>query len=103
MFGDQLSPQECEQLVRQLQGTQQCFSCAHGRPTMAPLLNLAALGAAASGRLANRRELAAAAVAAVASKRRGSGSSCAGQAGETASAKRGRLTVAGLQRAITMR
>jgi hypothetical protein len=105
MFGDQLSPQECGQLVQQLQGTQQCFSCAHGRPTMAPLLYLGALAAVAGSRLENRRELAAAAAAAaaVASKRRGSGGSFGGETGKPAGAKHGRLTVAGLQRAITMR
>jgi hypothetical protein len=102
MFGDQLSPQECEQLVQQLQGTQQCFSCAHGRPTMAPLLDIAALAAAASSRLANRREVAAAAMAAAASKRNSAGHSCGGGAG-VAGGMRRRLTVAELQRTIAAR
>lgn len=43
MFGDPLLPGECAQLVSSLKATQLCFSCAHGRPTMAPLVNLQAL------------------------------------------------------------
>lgn len=42
MFGDPLLPTECAQLVSSLKATQLCFSCAHGRPTMAPLVNLQA-------------------------------------------------------------
>lgn len=43
MFGDPLLPSECAQLVSSLKATRLCFSCAHGRPTMAPLVNLQAL------------------------------------------------------------
>lgn len=42
MFGDPLLPTECAQLVSSLKATQLCFSCAHGRPTMAPLVKLQA-------------------------------------------------------------
>ncbi|DBA74445.1 TPA: hypothetical protein ACH3X1_011192 [Trebouxia sp. C0004] len=42
MFGDPLLPTECAQLVSSLKATQLCFSCAHGRPTMAPLVDLQA-------------------------------------------------------------
>lgn len=40
MFGDPLLPSECVELVSSLKVTQLCFSCAHGRPTMAPLVSL---------------------------------------------------------------
>ena len=43
MFGDPLLPTECAELIADLKQTQLCFSCAHGRPTMAPLVNMAAL------------------------------------------------------------
>ena len=43
MFGDPLLPTECAQLIASLKMTQLCFSCAHGRPTLAPLVNLQAL------------------------------------------------------------
>ena len=42
MFGDPLHPTECAHLVSLLKATQLCFSCAHGRPTMAPLVDLQA-------------------------------------------------------------
>ena len=42
MFGDLLLPTECAQLITALKATQLCFSCAHGRPTMAPLVHLQA-------------------------------------------------------------
>lgn len=41
MFGDPLLPTECAELIAALKLTQLCFSCAHGRPTMAPLVNIA--------------------------------------------------------------
>ena len=31
---------QCQELLDGLKGTQQCFSCAHGRPTTAPLVDL---------------------------------------------------------------
>ncbi|CAM6018985.1 unnamed protein product [Sphagnum balticum] len=43
MFGDALLPAECRQLIHQLKQTSLCFQCAHGRPTMVPLVNLCAL------------------------------------------------------------
>lgn len=42
MFGDPLLPTECAELIAALKITQLCFCCAHGRPTMAPLINIAA-------------------------------------------------------------
>eukprot|EP00803_Ostreobium_quekettii_P008063 evm.model.scf_392.3 EVM.evm.TU.scf_392.3 scf_392:11745-17274(-) len=41
-FGDFLSRQECEELVFRLKTTDFCFHCAHGRPTIAPLINIEA-------------------------------------------------------------
>lgn len=43
MFGDQLLPNEARALLLALAGTKRCFSCAHGRPTMAPLVDLVLL------------------------------------------------------------
>ncbi|CAH9133600.1 unnamed protein product [Cuscuta epithymum] len=43
MFGDELLPSECSLIVEELQQTSLCFQCAHGRPTMVPLVNLEAL------------------------------------------------------------
>ncbi|KAL8160468.1 hypothetical protein V2J09_002005 [Rumex salicifolius] len=43
MFGDTLLPSECSLIVEELKRTSLCFQCAHGRPTMAPLVNLEAL------------------------------------------------------------
>ena len=43
MFGDHLSVEQCEGLVAGLQGTRLWFSCAHGRPTMAPLADVVAV------------------------------------------------------------
>ncbi|GAQ85942.1 DNA mismatch repair protein [Klebsormidium nitens] len=40
MFGDSLLPGECLQLLKHLQRTHLPFQCAHGRPTMVPLVNL---------------------------------------------------------------
>ena len=42
MFGQPLKQQQAIKLVEDLAGTQLCFCCAHGRPTTAPLLNVAA-------------------------------------------------------------
>lgn len=39
-FGDKLSMQECTRLVQQLSSCQLPFQCAHGRPSITPLLNL---------------------------------------------------------------
>jgi hypothetical protein len=96
MFGDELSEQQCVQLVQQLQATQLCFQCAHGRPTMAPVVDLKALSAAASSRHGHRKELAAAAVAAASKKRAGSSGTAAGGG----SGKVRRLTVEGLRAAM---
>ncbi|GMH23998.1 hypothetical protein Nepgr_025841 [Nepenthes gracilis] len=43
MFGDSLLLSECSLLVQELRRTSLCFQCAHGRPTMVPLVNLEAL------------------------------------------------------------
>ncbi|KAJ7522505.1 hypothetical protein O6H91_18G014800 [Diphasiastrum complanatum] len=40
MFGDVLLPGECRQLVEALKQTSMCFQCAHGRPTMVPVMDL---------------------------------------------------------------
>ncbi|CAI7857985.1 unnamed protein product [Closterium sp. NIES-54] len=40
MFGDMLKPSESSQLIECLKHTQLPFQCAHGRPTMVPLVDL---------------------------------------------------------------
>ncbi|CAI5985634.1 unnamed protein product [Closterium sp. NIES-64] len=40
MFGDMLKPSETSQLIECLKHTQLPFQCAHGRPTMVPLVDL---------------------------------------------------------------
>ena len=40
MFGDELTPDAARQLVADLAQTRLCGVCAHGRPTVAPLLDL---------------------------------------------------------------
>jgi len=40
MFGDGLSTKECETIISALRLTQLPFSCAHGRPTCAPLVRV---------------------------------------------------------------
>lgn len=44
MFNDPLSQREAEMLVRKLSGTRLPFQCAHGRPSMVPLVELGVLG-----------------------------------------------------------
>ncbi|GBF98678.1 hypothetical protein Rsub_11672 [Raphidocelis subcapitata] len=44
-FNDPLTSAECRTLIQRLGATQMPFACAHGRPTTAPLLDLAALTA----------------------------------------------------------
>lgn len=98
MFGARLEGCECEALVEQLQATQLCFCCAHGRPTMAPVVDLAALAAAVTGR--QLQEAAAAAVAATATgpaAQQEGGSGGAGQAEERVPGGSGRLTAQGLR------
>ncbi|MCO5589416.1 hypothetical protein L7F22_043383 [Adiantum nelumboides] len=43
MFGDHLLRSECQQLVEGLKKTALSFQCAHGRPTLVPIVNLEAL------------------------------------------------------------
>lgn len=43
MFGDYLLRSECQQLVEGLKKTALSFQCAHGRPTLVPIVNLEAL------------------------------------------------------------
>ena len=50
MFGDRLDFQQGQRLVDSLQATQLCFQCAHGRPTMIPLIDLARSRSGASSR-----------------------------------------------------
>ncbi|OWB73986.1 hypothetical protein B5S31_g3756 [[Candida] boidinii] len=40
MFGDKLSIEECDRLIQQLRETRIPFRCAHGRPSIAPLIEL---------------------------------------------------------------
>lgn len=42
MFGDVLSREVCAQLVGRLRGTRRFDICAHGRPTLAPLVDVGA-------------------------------------------------------------
>jgi len=43
MFGDTLSVTQCQALLEELARCEQPLQCAHGRPTIAPLVDLAAL------------------------------------------------------------
>lgn len=54
MFGDELVPAQCQDLVDALEATQMCFVCAHGRPTTVPLVDLVAAGKAAAVLQASR-------------------------------------------------
>ena len=40
MFNDVLSDEECQSLLKRLAGTAFPFQCAHGRPSMVPLVDL---------------------------------------------------------------
>ena len=40
MFGTKLSKKDCEGLLDELKWCQAPFQCAHGRPSLAPLLQL---------------------------------------------------------------
>ena len=42
-FGDVLTAEQCEQLVVALRKTVSWHCCAHGRPTIVPLVDLASL------------------------------------------------------------
>ncbi|TQS35703.1 hypothetical protein Golomagni_03869 [Golovinomyces magnicellulatus] len=44
MFNDELSREQCQNLVRQLSECSFPFQCAHGRPSMVPIVNLSGLG-----------------------------------------------------------
>lgn len=44
-FGDALSMRECELIVENLQDCRLPFQCAHGRPSIMPLLDLKQLAA----------------------------------------------------------
>ena len=46
MFGDSLSVEDARRLLRELGHTHMWSECAHGRPTAAPLVDLAALRSA---------------------------------------------------------
>lgn len=43
MFGDKLSKLECEELLSQLSKCKNPFICAHGRPSLLPLVDLSIL------------------------------------------------------------
>ena len=49
MFNDELSTDDCKALVRSLAGCVFPFMCAHGRPSMVPLVDLGGLGEVAGG------------------------------------------------------
>ncbi|KAI4629085.1 uncharacterized protein J4E87_003346 [Alternaria ethzedia] len=49
MFNDELSIDDCKALVRNLAGCVFPFMCAHGRPSMVPLVDLGGLGEGAGG------------------------------------------------------
>ena len=49
MFNDELSVAECETLVRKLARCQFPFQCAHGRPSMVPLVEIGSLSQAVEG------------------------------------------------------
>lgn len=53
MFGDPLPPSAAAELLRALATTRDCFHCAHGRPTVAPLADLRQVSKA----LASRAEI----------------------------------------------
>ena len=57
MFNDELSIDDCKALVRNLAGCVFPFMCAHGRPSMVPLVDLGGLGEVAGG-LGGRNEAA---------------------------------------------
>ncbi len=42
-FGDELDCGQCEELLSNLKKTRSWHCCAHGRPTVAPLVNMPAL------------------------------------------------------------
>lgn len=46
MFNDALSQGQCEDLLRRLSQCSFPFQCAHGRPSMAPLIDLVTYGKA---------------------------------------------------------
>jgi hypothetical protein len=48
MFGDKLSRHQCDQVVSALIACALPFQCAHGRPTLVPLLRLAATSQASA-------------------------------------------------------
>ena len=43
MFNDVLSKEQCEMLVRKLADCKFPFQCAHGRPSLVPLVDVGAL------------------------------------------------------------
>eukprot|EP00741_Cyanophora_paradoxa_P016212 tig00000042_g15651.t1 len=49
MFGDRLDPGRCEEVLASLAGCRLPFQCAHGRPSMAPLVRLPPLARASQG------------------------------------------------------
>jgi DNA mismatch repair protein MLH3 len=49
MFNDELSIDDCNALVRNLAGCVFPFMCAHGRPSMVPLVDLGGPGEEGSG------------------------------------------------------
>ena len=43
MFGDKLTLEDCQQAIENLKKCDAPFQCAHGRPSVAPLLELSKL------------------------------------------------------------
>jgi DNA mismatch repair protein MLH3 len=54
-FGDELTRSQCETLLANLANTTAPFQCAHGRPSVAPLLDITAL-TANKAKLSERRQ-----------------------------------------------
>lgn len=56
MFGTALPRPRCQRLLDELRATQHCFSCAHGRPTVVPLVQVDVLRKAVPRSLFNEKQ-----------------------------------------------
>lgn len=109
MFGDPLSNPQCGRLLAALRATALWTQCAHGRPTVAPLVHLPTLRAVLGRRRAAREAVVAAAAGGAggggtASSGGGAGAGAGGSGlageGDGGYAKRRRLSVGGLRAAV---
>lgn len=57
MFGMRLTTQQGKDLLERLKATRFCFSCAHDRPTLVPLIDMAALHKSLAGSLLEQKQL----------------------------------------------